>query len=813
MDNKDNIITVFKHCLNILRDNEGLTPIKALRNLSYLFILKFIEPYFQHEINIDEYNYEITCIDNDVVKYKTWLLQVVRFTNLVNENEDNIQTILSNLWEDILSNHPTTMKIFQKGEFFDIKHNSTYKLIIDKLHSIDLKNTEDDVLGNVYEEVIQSIMTGKILGQFFTQPLIKKLMVKLIDPQIHPDGKIDTCGDPSMGTGGLLITYLQNIIKQAKTKNITLDWEFIKNEGLYGKELEPDTFQLAISNMLISSGHMFEKLDRGDSIRYPITRKFDNILANPPFGIKGLKYDNVYSSIKNEYVPIKTDNAVSLFIQAIIYMLKTDGKCAVVIPYGQDLFGKSNKTLIAIREYLVKTCDLKKIICLPPGMFTYTSIKTCIYYFIKKLDGTDVLETKIWTSKKTKKEIGRDYIFSKTHQTTNVKFYEYDPYEDIETLLVEVPIESIESNSYSLNYSEYLPKEEKERNDKGCVVKTLGEVCEIQKGKRIVKNNVQTGDYPVLGGGGFTNFHTNEFTREGKTCKISREGMSRHNCVMMLNEKYFLNSQAFTIISNNENLSNEYLWYYLDNNKCQVYKCGRGVAQKSIDIEEFKKIRIPMPSLVQQKEIIEYLDFINNKVNNTNLLKIQELKQLNEYCIKNQKLFSNNVVKTLGEVCEIQKGKRIVKNNVQTGDYPVLGGGGLTNFYTNKFTREGKTCKISREGMSPHNCVMMLNEKYFLNSQAFTIISNNDMISNEYLWYYLDNNKSQVYKCGRGVAQKSIDIEIFNLIMIQIPSLEQQKEIVEYIGSNEELINQLEKEIDKNKKLGENFLTSILNTN
>jgi len=45
--------------------------------------------------------------------------------------------------------------------------------------------------------------------------------------------------------------------------------------------------------MLISTGHMFEKLDRGDSIRVPITRKFDNILANPPFGINGLKYDDL----------------------------------------------------------------------------------------------------------------------------------------------------------------------------------------------------------------------------------------------------------------------------------------------------------------------------------------------------------------------------------------------------------------------------------------------------------------------------------------------------------------------------------------
>ena len=137
--------------------------------------------------------------------------------------------------------------------------------------------------------------TGKVLGQFFTQPLIKKMMVKLINPQIFPDGKIETCGDPTMGTGGFLISYLKYILHQANIKNIKPDWNYIKTYGIYGKEVEPDTYMLAVSNMLISSGHMFEQLERGDSIRNPITLKFDNILANPPFGIKGLKYDNIHN--------------------------------------------------------------------------------------------------------------------------------------------------------------------------------------------------------------------------------------------------------------------------------------------------------------------------------------------------------------------------------------------------------------------------------------------------------------------------------------------------------------------------------------
>ena len=82
-----------------------------------------------------------------------------------------------------------------------------------KLISVDLSQTQYDVLGNAYEEVIQDIMTGKVLGQYFTQSLVKEMIVRLIDPQIFSDGKIESCADPTMGTGGFLITYLQYIFQ------------------------------------------------------------------------------------------------------------------------------------------------------------------------------------------------------------------------------------------------------------------------------------------------------------------------------------------------------------------------------------------------------------------------------------------------------------------------------------------------------------------------------------------------------------------------------------------------------------------------
>ena len=609
IDNKNTLISVFKNCLNILRDNEGLTGEKALRNLSYLLILKLLEPHIGGEINIQDYKYNFDEYfdEHNIENNKKKLFKIVLFSNLSNEKEDDILNLMKYLWDIILSNHPTTKNIFLNGKGFDIQHKSTCKKLIDKLSSLDLSQTEYDVLGNAYEEVIQDIMTGKVLGQFFTQPLVKKMMVDLINPQIYPDGKIDTCGDPTMGTGGFLITYLQYILQQASAKNIKPDWDFIKTEGLYGKELEPDTFQLAGSNMLISSGHMFEKLDRGDSIRVPITRKFDNILANPPFGIKGLKYDDFQNTLKSEYVPIKTDNAVSLFIQAIIYMLKINGKCAVVLPDGKDLFSKTNKTLIAVREYLMKSCDLKEIIYLPSGIFTHTSIKTCVFYFVKKREGTDVLETKIKVSK-TQKETGRDYKFSKTHQTTKVKFYDYNPYEDVKNLLVEVPIEKIVSNSYSLNYAEYMKDEtEEEKYEEGVIVKRLGEVCKfLPKSKRNAKYGNKEGLYPFFKSSIKVDSYVDEPDYEEESLIIGDGGEANINYGI----KFSTSDHCYILQNKNKLLLIlKYAYYYLYHNLDVMKLLYAGVAIKNISKTNIEGIKIPIPSLEHQKEIVEYCEY------------------------------------------------------------------------------------------------------------------------------------------------------------------------------------------------------------
>ena len=807
IDIKSRLIGIFKSCLNILRDNEGLTGEKALRTLSYLLILKLLEPHFGGEIDIDncsEYDFSSHFEEDVIEPNKQRLLSIVRFTNLSNENEDNLPNLMKYVWDIILSSHPTTKNIFLKGKGFDIQHKSTYKKLIDKLNSLDLSQTEYDVLGDAYEEVIRDIMTGKVLGQFFTQPLVKKMMVKLVNPQIHPDGKIDTCGDPTMGTGGFLITYLQHILQQATSKNIKPDWDFIKTEGLYGKELDPDTYQLAVSDMLISSGHMFEGLDRGDSIRAPITRKFDNILANPPFGIKGLKYDDFQSPLKSEYVPIKTDNAVSLFIQAIIYMLKINGKCAVVLPDGQDLFSKTNMTLVAIREYLMKTCDLKEIIYLPSGIFTYTSIKTCVFYFVKKREGTDVLETKIKVSK-IQKETGRDYKFSKTHQTSKVKFYDYNPYEDVKNLLVEVPVDKIVSNSYSLNYAEYMKDEtEEEQYENGVVVKTLGEVCEVNQGNSLTKTEMIDGIYDVIGGGKIIGKH-NQKNRDGNDFTLTRVGDININYI---DKPYYLTDNGFSLKSKQEDIMTKYIYYLLSHNKDYLTNLYQGTAQKVISKTNLKSIKIPIPSLDKQQEIVKYLDFIYEKANKTSNEKVAEFKQLNEFCLSNQKIFGENVVKTLGEVCNFKNGKGIKKDTLIEGEYPVIGGGQKPMGFHNEYNTNENTILCSSSGA--YAGFISKYDKKVWASDCFSIMPKENTIDNNYLYYLLKTTQDKIYKSQTGTAQPHVYSKDLQNLKIHIPSVERQKEIVGYCEYNDTLIKQLEKEIENNKKQAQQFITGIV---
>jgi type I restriction-modification system DNA methylase subunit len=806
-DNKTNLTTIFKYCLNVLRDNEHLTGDKSLRTLSHLLDLRLLEPQFGNTINIDSYEYNFEHIEpEDRDRHKTNLLSIVRFSNLAKETTNNIPNIMKFLWDDILSVHPKTKNIFIKNKGFDINNASTYKKIIDKLMCFDFNSIENDILGEAYEEVIKDVMIGKTLGQYFTPPKVKQMMVNLIDPQLKADGTIETIFDPAMGTGGFLITCLRTLLIKSKIQNIPLNWDFISDHGLGGREAEADTYQLAVSNMLIASGKMFNVLEKGDSIREPITNKYDIILANPPFGIDGLTYTEIMHPLRNEYMPISSNSAVPLFLQAIIYMLKVNGRCAVVLPEGQELFSKS-KALVAVREYLMKTCDLKEVIYLPAGTFTHATVKTCVFYFHKKKEGKDVLETKLKYSKTTQKETERLYVFSKTHQTHKVNFYDYNIENNTKHLLLEVAIEDLAKNNYSLNYAEYLKDETvDEVYEDGVVVKTLGEVCTfLPKSKRQASYGEKQGEYPFYTSSQICSKYCDIYDYEDECLIIGTGGTSN----VKYSRKFSCSTDNF-IIKFKNGISTKYIYYYLLHNIKILQNGFVGIGIQHISKEYLSGIKIPIPPLDRQQQIVKYLDFIYEKCIKTSTEKIMELNQLNKFCLNNQKVFGENSVKTLGEVCEFKNGTNITKNKLINGEYPVVGGGQSPLGYHNVHNVDENTILISKDGAYA-GYVSKYNKKVFVSNHGIYISKLKININKDYIYYLLKLLIQQkLYDLQKGTAQPGINKIDIEKLKIPIPPLDRQKEIVEYCEFNATLIQQLEKEIEYNKKQAQQFITGIV---
>ena len=84
----------------------------------------------------------------------------------------------------------------------------------------------------------------------------------------------------------------------------------------------------------------------------------------------------------------------------------------------------------------------------------------------------------------------------------------------------------------------------------------------------------------------------------------------------------------------------KYIAYYLFENQNIIYDCARGTAQKNLDIKKFKNLKIPIPSIKQQKEIIKQIDTLNDEN--------KKLKdQIKENIKKSKQIISGMIVKSI----------------------------------------------------------------------------------------------------------------------------------------------------------------------
>ncbi len=194
-------------------------------------------------------------------------------------------------------------------------------------------------------------------------------------------------------------------------------------------------------------------------------------------------------------------------------------------------------------------------------------------------------------------------------------------------------------------------------------LKKISDVVEIENGKRIVKQNDKGSLYPVYGGGNET-FKTDDYNRENRYI-ISRFGMSP-NCIRFVEGKFFLNDSGFTVKSKSNELLDFYLNHFLYLNQSSIYACGRGVAQKNIDFEQFNNLKIPIPPKDIQEKIVYEIKILEEKTQVT-LAEIEKNKNiLNK--ISNNLFSRNELMKKINEITEYtQYGSSKAMNTLEKG--------------------------------------------------------------------------------------------------------------------------------------------------
>jgi type I restriction-modification system DNA methylase subunit len=776
------IINLVKQLHNIMRNRDSITGQKAFYDIIRLLLLRFIRPHLEPNgklfdmVNPNHYR--------DIIQYFTEDdVNLLKFELLADslEGGDDPERVINNLW-DMLHSNNRLHSIFPTNRSFNCSAKTIAMCISeirDTLNAVKFDELDSDVKGKIYEHFINNYAgnAGKEFGQYFTpRNLIHRVFE--LNKQLYPEMKVNTIYDPCAGTCGFLM-------EMYKMHSVLPD-------NIYGGELEPDTFTTGLMNLILATGSVCN-LNNHNSLVYASPIKFDWIATNPPFGVKGLSYNDIINTLKfklmknektkealnsaiNMY-PIKTNDGSALFLQHCISKLKNGGVCNIVLPDGQLLNGKN---FTKLRKYFVQECILSAVLHVPSGAFEHAGVQTAVLFFSK----------------------------SERHCTGEVDFYETDKDCVNITKLGTIDFSNLDENSskYELSWKAHKPNF-LEPNIVGSSweMKKLGEICKIDMGTRILKNG-SNGEYPVYGSGGIT-FTSNLYNRDGKTCKIARFAISQHNCVMILHGKYYLNDSGFTITSKDEKyIISEYLWQYLISIKNHIYELSKGMAQRNLDVDGFKNMLIPVPSIEKQQEIINCCERFDKAINQYNEI----IDHLHKMAVTDKEifidtLFQHGEIKKLGEICSFVKGKKHkVSEGADEGKYPLVCSSikGKVK-YLDTYDYEGPFICVGTGGAAN----VRIFEKFNI-STDFVILNTTELALLKYIYHFLACNINKIDELFTGMGLKHLNIENFKNMSVPVPSIEKQKEIIDIMEKNElyndyiSAVKNIEKKIEQiyNKK-------------
>ena len=792
---KKDLIKIFKNLDDVLR-SEGLRAgIERFTEFSNLLFLKLISEHNQKpwwnsiKLNLEQNDNTINYINNHIIKQ-------------IEEEYDgeNVFTPIS------------------------IKNEATLKHIINAIDPLVFSTIDTDIKGDAFEYFLEkTTSTENDLGEYFTPRHVVKAIVDFVSPKYN-----EKIYDPFCGTGGFLTNAFHYI---RENNNLSKEEEYnLKNKNIYGHEITTTAKTAKMNMILQGDGH--SGIQQLDSLFNPIDKKYDLIITNIPFSQKIVKkviIDGKEHSI-NE-VTEKYENSLAknsgdaVCVLHCFRALKEGGRMALVVPEG-FLFRNVEKYT---RRFLLDNSNLEAIISLPQGTFLpYTAVKTSILYFVNA--HTPKPQKEFWYYEAKNIGFSLDNHRRVIHGFNDLdmikssinKFKKAQKDKDIKKGLLQdgfqlIDLQKVIDNNYNLVGGVYREI----KQDSNFELVTLDNLIDKniivgKKGNIITKERAKKGSIPVIAGGKTYPYYHNETNFSDETITISASG-ANSGFVWYHNYPIWA-SDCSVIYSNDKNLLiTKYVYYVLIFQQKEIYKKQHGSGQPHVYLSDLKNIKIPLPPLEQQQEIVNELDsyhkiidgcqqVIDNWKPQFEIEESWELKKLGDFCdfqygFTSQSYKSGNV--RYLRITDIEHNNILKKASVFIN----------LNNKNKKYLLEENDIVIARIGSVGKSYIYQDNKPTIFASYLIRLIFNKVDISPKYLKYCFDTNFywNQVYQLTTGAVQPQFNAPVLKNIKIPLPPLDKQQEIVEKIEFERSIIEQNKKLVEIYKEKVADKLDKLFN--
>lgn len=368
---------IVKRLQDIMRQDPGING-DAQRIEQMVWII-FLKVYDAKEKVWEFMHGDYTSIIPEPLRWRNWAVDhkdgnALTGEKLLNFVNNELFPQLKNI--EIDENTPMNQIIVQRA-FEDnnnyMKDGILLRQVVNVIDEIQFEEYEDrHAFGEIYETILRSLQSAGNSGEFYTPRAVTDFMVRMIQPKLG-----ESIADFACGTGGFLTSALKALDAQVSS----VEDRELYSSSIYGIEKKALPFLLCATNMLL---HDIDKpqIIHGNSLEknvrdYSESDRFDVILMNPPYG--GTEKEGVK---QNFPAALRSSETADLFMSVIMYRLKKNGRCAIILPDG-FLFGTDNAKM-AIKEKLMSEFNLHTVIRMPHSVFApYTSITTNILFFDK----------------------------------------------------------------------------------------------------------------------------------------------------------------------------------------------------------------------------------------------------------------------------------------------------------------------------------------------------------------------------------------------------------------------------------------------